>query len=100
MVYDFDHDLDRSELGELVSAIAAQPQHWRPLVRRGAGQRTFAQVRRGRDVDIWVIAWPKGGDTGFDDHDLSRGAAGSSGAVVVGGGSVSGVRLRAWGRGR
>jgi quercetin dioxygenase-like cupin family protein len=80
MSFDFDHDLDRSELGELVSAIAAQPQRWRPLVRRGAGQRTFAQLRRDRHVDIWVIAWPKGGDTGFHDHDLSRGAV----AVVEG----------------
>jgi hypothetical protein len=80
MPFAFDHDLDRAELRELVSAIAAQPDRWLPLVRRGAGQRTFAQLRRDRHLDIWVIAWPKGGDTGFHDHDLSRGAV----AVVEG----------------
>jgi mannose-6-phosphate isomerase-like protein (cupin superfamily) len=80
MPFDFDHDLDRTELRELVRAIAARPEEWQPLVRRGAGQRTFTQLRRDRHVDVWVIAWPKGGDTGFHDHDLSRGAV----AVVEG----------------
>jgi mannose-6-phosphate isomerase-like protein (cupin superfamily) len=74
------HDLDRAALRALVSELAAQPEQWRPLVRRGAGQRTFAQLRRDSHVDIWVISWPKGGDTGFHDHDLSRGAV----AVVEG----------------
>jgi hypothetical protein len=73
-------DLDRAELRELVRAIAAQPEQWGPLVRRGAGQRTFAQLSRDSHVDIWVISWPKDGDTGFHDHDLSRGAV----AVVEG----------------
>jgi quercetin dioxygenase-like cupin family protein len=80
MIAELPHDLDRAELRALVSTLAAQPEQWRPLVRRGAGQRTFAQLRRDSYVDIWVISWPKGGDTGFHDHDLSRGAV----AVVEG----------------
>jgi hypothetical protein len=80
MSTDLPHDLDRDELRALVSALAAQPEQWRSLVRRGAGQRTFAQLRRDSHVDIWVISWPRGGDTGFHDHDLSRGAV----AVVEG----------------
>ena len=74
------HDLDRRELRALVGELAAQPEQWLPLVRRGVGQRTFAQLRRDSHVDVWVISWPRGGDTGFHDHDLSRGAV----AVVEG----------------
>jgi hypothetical protein len=74
------HDLDRTELRELVSRIAADPAQWRSLVRHGTAERTFAQLTRDQHVDIWVISWTSGSDTGFHDHDLSRGAV----AVVEG----------------
>jgi hypothetical protein len=73
-------DLDRGELRELVAEIAADPQRWRPLVRHGAGERAFEQLWRDEHVDIWVISWMSGNDTGFHDHDVSRGAV----AVVEG----------------
>jgi len=75
-----DHDLDRAELRDLVRAIAGDPEQWRALVRHGAEERTFEQLRRDQHVDIWVISWTHGSDTGFHDHDLSRGAV----AVVDG----------------
>jgi hypothetical protein len=75
-----DHDLDRAELRALVGAIAADPEQWRALVRHGVGERTFEQLRRDQHVDVWVISWTHGSDTGFHDHDLSRGAV----AVVEG----------------
>ena len=75
-----DHDLDRLELRALVAQIAADPAQWRHLVRHTAAERTFEQLRRDQHVDVWVISWTSGSDTGFHDHDLSRGAV----AVVDG----------------
>jgi cysteine dioxygenase type I len=74
------HDLDRRELRELVKGIAARPEQWRPLVRRGVPERHFEQLWRDDHVDVWVISWMNGNDTGFHDHDVSRGAV----AVVEG----------------
>ena len=74
-------DLDRDELRELVGRLAADPGAWEGLVRRGGGQeRHFEQLWRDDHVDVWVISWMDGNDTGFHDHDLSRGAV----AVVEG----------------
>jgi predicted metal-dependent enzyme (double-stranded beta helix superfamily) len=76
----FDHDLDRDELRRLVRDIAAEPETWRSLVRLDAENRQFEQLWRDEHVDVWVISWMSGHDTGFHDHDLSRGAV----AVVEG----------------
>ena len=72
--------MTRRELRELVAGIAADPQQWRPLVLHDNGDRHFEQLRRDDDVDVWVIAWGNGNDTGFHDHDVSSGAV----AVVEG----------------
>ena len=76
----FEADLDRPALRDLVDRVAAQPALWRPLVRLDAGQRHFAQLWRDDHVDVWVISWMPGHDTGYHDHDLSSGAV----AVVDG----------------
>ena len=68
------------ELRELVTRIAADPQRWRPLVRHDTGDRHFEQLWRDDHVDVWVISWANGNDTGFHDHDVSSGAV----AVVEG----------------
>ncbi len=73
-------DLDRSELRHLVARLAAEPERWRSLVRYGSGERHFEQLWRDEHVDVWVISWANGNDTGFHDHDVSRGAV----AVVQG----------------
>jgi Cysteine dioxygenase type I len=69
-----------TELRDLVSRIAADPQKWRPLVRFDTADRHFEQLWRDDQVDIWVISWANGNDTGFHDHDVSSGAV----AVVEG----------------
>jgi predicted metal-dependent enzyme (double-stranded beta helix superfamily) len=74
------HDLDRSQLRELVARIAAEPDRWRSLVCHGGGERHFEQLVRDDHVDVWVISWGTGNDTGFHDHDVSSGAV----AVVEG----------------
>jgi hypothetical protein len=73
-------DLDRSELRQLVTEIAADREQWDQLVEFGTSERHFEQLWRDSHVDVWVISWAKGNDTGFHDHDLSRGAV----AVVHG----------------
>ena len=73
-------DLDRSELRELVAGIAAQPETWQGLVRHGTPERHFEELWRDDHVDVWVITWANGNDTGFHDHDVSSGAV----AVVEG----------------
>ena len=73
-------DLDRGELRDLVTRIAADPDSWRGLVREGVAERHFEQLWRDDHVDVWVISWASGNDTGFHDHDVSSGAV----AVVEG----------------
>jgi hypothetical protein len=68
------------ELRRLVAGLAAEPERWRPLVRRAGTERHFAQLWRDDHVDVWVISWASGNDTGFHDHDVSSGAV----AVVEG----------------
>jgi predicted metal-dependent enzyme (double-stranded beta helix superfamily) len=75
-----DRDLDRSELRDLVTRLAADPATWRGHVRHGTPERHFEQLWRDDHVDVWVITWTNGNDTGFHDHDVSRGAV----AVVEG----------------
>jgi predicted metal-dependent enzyme (double-stranded beta helix superfamily) len=72
--------LDRTALRDLVTRIAAQPETWRGLVRHDTPERHFEQLWRDERVDVWVITWTNGNDTGFHDHDVSRGAV----AVVEG----------------
>ncbi len=73
-------DLDRDELSALVRRIAAEPETWRELVCHATAERHYEQLWRDDHVDVWVITWTAGNDTGFHDHDLSRGAV----AVVEG----------------
>jgi predicted metal-dependent enzyme (double-stranded beta helix superfamily) len=77
---ELDHDLDLAELRELVGEIAAEPDRWLPLVRPDAVARHFEQLVRDDHLDVWVTSWANGNDTGFHDHDVSRGAV----AVVEG----------------
>ena len=64
-----------------------RPGEWRALVRHGTPERHFEQLWRDDHVDVWVITWTNGNDTGFHDHDLS------SGAVAVVEGEVTEERL-------
>jgi hypothetical protein len=76
----FERDLDRAALRRLVADIAARPELWRPLVTIDAESRRFEQLWRDTHIDVWVISWMHGHDTGFHDHDVSQGAV----AVVDG----------------
>jgi predicted metal-dependent enzyme (double-stranded beta helix superfamily) len=75
-------------LRELVSGLAADPSSWERLVRHDPAQRVFECLRIDDEVEVWLICWMPGHDTGFHDHDLS------SGAVAVAQGSVVEERMR------
>lgn len=66
--------LDQSELVELVQRLAVGPDVWSELVADVGGRRCYASVHRDEYVDIWLIGWFPGNDTGWHDHDVSSGA--------------------------
>ncbi len=68
------HDLSRRELLGLVRAIAADPTAWRQHVDFSDDQRHYVQLHRDTHVDVWVLCWTPGNDTGWHDHDISAGA--------------------------
>jgi predicted metal-dependent enzyme (double-stranded beta helix superfamily) len=75
-----DRDLDRHELMELATSIAADPGQWEPHVAFSDDQRHFVSLHRDAHVDVWVLCWTPANDTGWHDHDVSSGAV----AVVRG----------------
>ena len=83
--------LTPDELERLVLDLAGLPDAWRHLVGHRPDARTYVELRRDRDVAVWLICWMDDHDTGYHDHDLSAGAvAVTRGAVreerlVVGG---------------
>ena len=66
--------LGRAELREIVSVLATNPQPWSHLVRHDPAQRVFECLRLDDHVEIWLICWMPGHDTGFHDHDDSAAA--------------------------
>ena len=66
--------LDQDELTALVDDLAARPEAWRDQVTTAGGTRHFASLHRDEYVDVWLICWSPGNDTGWHDHDLSSGA--------------------------
>src|SRR6266568_8234165 len=66
--------LDKRELAELVEKLASHPDLWRGQVAYSGGRRQYASIHRDEYVDIWLICWSPGNDTGWHDHDISSGA--------------------------
>jgi hypothetical protein len=67
-------NLDRRELGRLVTSVAGRTDLWRPHVAFAAGRRHYASLHRDDYVDVWVLCWVPEDDTGWHDHDISSGA--------------------------
>jgi quercetin dioxygenase-like cupin family protein len=47
---------------------------WRPLVRHDEQERVYELVHRDADVELYLVCWMPGHDTGFHDHDHSAAA--------------------------
>ncbi len=72
--------LGEEELRALVSDLARRPGLWREHVVHDPGQRRFTRLRIDDEIEVWLICWMSGQDTGLHDHGDSRGAV----AVVRG----------------
>jgi predicted metal-dependent enzyme (double-stranded beta helix superfamily) len=72
--------LDKSELRELVDGLARDAGSWCEHVAFPDGQRHYVSLYRDDHVDVWLLCWTPGNDTGWHDHDISSGAV----AVVDG----------------
>ena len=69
-----DTDLDRPALARLAAAVAQEQALWRDYVRLDTTERQYTQLYRDPNVDVWLICWTTGQDTGYHDHDRSQGA--------------------------
>jgi len=66
--------LDQRELAELAENLADRPDLWNDQVTYAGGRRHYASIHRDEYVDVWLICWSPGNDTGWHDHDVSSGA--------------------------
>src|SRR6478736_884695 len=70
----------RRELETLVRSLALRPGLWRGWVAHSAVERIYTRLHLDQNLEVWLICWSRLQDTGFHDHDVSRGAV----AVVDG----------------
>jgi quercetin dioxygenase-like cupin family protein len=66
--------LGHAELRDSLLSWASRPEQWRPLVRHDADERAYALVHRDEQLEVYVVCWMAGHDTGFHDHDESAAA--------------------------
>src|SRR5262249_28652381 len=79
----------------LVESLAGRPDVWRDQVAHAGGLRHYASLHRDEYVDIWLICWSPGNDTGWHDHDISSGAVHVvSGALVESRPRIRGAHAR------
>jgi quercetin dioxygenase-like cupin family protein len=67
-------DLTTRELADLASGLAGQPELWSDHVAFSSGGRHYVSLHRDDHVDVWLLCWAEGSDTGWHDHDGSAGA--------------------------
>ena len=70
----------RTELEGLVRELAVRPGLWRGLVEHSPVERLYSRLHLDANLEVWLICWSRLQDTGFHDHNGSRGAV----AVVEG----------------
>ena len=69
-----EHDLSPRELQSLVDDLAQRPELWRAGVAFSDESRHYVSLYRDEHVDVWLLCWTRGNDTGWHDHDISSGA--------------------------
>ena len=67
-------NLDQAELQALVDELAADPERWAEHVAFSGQNRHYVSLHRDEYVDVWLLCWQQGEDTGWHDHDISSGA--------------------------
>jgi predicted metal-dependent enzyme (double-stranded beta helix superfamily) len=66
--------LDKRELAELVGQLANRPDLWDEQIAYSDDHRHYVSLHRDEYVDVWLLCWSAGNDTGWHDHDVSSGA--------------------------
>jgi quercetin dioxygenase-like cupin family protein len=66
--------LTLTDLRQVVDGWAGHPELWRPLVKHTEEERTYALLHRDDSLELYVVCWMPGHDTGFHDHDESAAA--------------------------
>jgi predicted metal-dependent enzyme (double-stranded beta helix superfamily) len=83
----------------LARELAGAPERWAAQVAHDPDERRYELLHRDSDIEVYLVCWMPGHDTGFHDHDDSAAAiAVVAGAVVeerLGLGSPVGARYDA-----
>jgi quercetin dioxygenase-like cupin family protein len=64
----------RAKLSEALNTWADRTEAWRHLVRHDTDERVYELVHRDDDIELYLVCWMPGHDTGFHDHDHSAAA--------------------------
>jgi hypothetical protein len=67
-------DLCTRELAAVASEMARRPELWNRHVAFPAEGRHYVSLYRDDHLDVWLLCWTAGSDTGWHDHDGSAGA--------------------------
>jgi len=67
-------DLPAEHLARLAVELGTRADLWQHLVRHDPDERVYIELYRDVHLDVWLICWDDGQDTGFHDHDSSCGA--------------------------
>jgi quercetin dioxygenase-like cupin family protein len=67
-------ELTAQALRERLLGWAEHEEAWSPLVRHATGERVHALLHRDEEIEVYVVCWTAGHDTGFHDHDESAAA--------------------------
>ncbi len=79
--------LSVQDLRNLVQDLAGDLDTWVPHIRHDPNQRGVALLMRDERVEVWVLSWLSGQDTGYHDH------GGSAAAICVTRGEIREERL-------
>ncbi len=66
-------DLEQPALSKLAIDLRDEERLWRPEVRLSTDERHYVQLYRDPNVDVWLICWTAEQETGYHDHDRSKG---------------------------
>lgn len=63
------------QLREIAVAVGQRPDLWQEQLHQTTADRTYVDVFTNDHLGVWAISWMADGhDTGYHDHDTSRGA--------------------------
>ena len=74
-------DVPLAELRQTARSYALNPNLSALLPE--SGQRTWARLAGNARLDVWLISWPEGTETGWHDHGEASGAFAVAAGIVI-----------------